>query len=239
MQKEVHVKKIYSIILCFILIISLFSKVNAQDELSPGEEDFKDNPNGDYGNEDSDIPNGVKLGKPSYNGSGCSEETARVVLSPDSKTLSILFDHFESRAGGTLGKRTTTNCRLKVPFHVPVNFQTIVTRLDYRGYVFAPQQGHTILRANYQTLSMNNSNPSSSIIKRRKLISGPANLNFTATTRFRLNRFNLKCGESFFLDMGIQIVAVTNHDNQEVMMALDSIDQTANVQYALKWKRCH
>jgi hypothetical protein len=236
--EEVLMKIIYSIFICFILLMNSFSKVNAQDELVPGEQDFMDNPNGDYGNEDSDIPNGVKLGKPTYIGTGCSEETARVVLSFDSKTLSLLFDHLETHAGGSLGKRTTLNCNLKVPIHVPAYFQTMVTRLDYRGYVFAPPQGRTVLRANYQVSSMNDNTPKNVMIKRRKLFTGPVNLNFTTTTRFRLNRFDLKCGESFFLNVGTQIVAVANQANQEAIIALDSIDQTANIQYSLKWKRC-
>lgn len=232
-----HMKIRFLIIYFFILFSILFSNANAQDELVPGEEDFIDNPNGDYGNEDSDIPSDVKLGKPTYNGSGCSGETARAVLSPDSKTLSVLFDHLETHAGGALGKRTTVDCNLRIPIHVPVNFKTVVTRLDYRGYAFAPQQGKTVLRANYQVIRMNDNAPLNTSIKRRKLFTGPVNLNFIATTRFRLNRFDLKCGESFILDMGTKIVAVANN-NQEAMIVLDSIDQTANVQYALRWKRC-
>jgi hypothetical protein len=234
---EVHVKSI-SLLLILFLIFTM-PKTWAQDELEPGEEDFLDGPNSDHGNEDSDIPSGVRLGNPTYGGNGCPNGTARAILSPDSKTLSILFDHFETRAGGTLAKKTVADCSLRVPISVPLNFQAMVTRLDYRGFAYAPQQGRAVLKANYQVIRGDDLSPVNKIIKRRKQFQGPVNNNFTAVTRFRLNRFDLKCGESFILKMGTRVVAVANNRNEETMMTLDSIDQTANVLYALRWKRCH
>ena len=39
----------------------------------------------------------ISLGEPGYGGSGCPQGSASTILSPDGKSLSILFDEFISR----------------------------------------------------------------------------------------------------------------------------------------------
>ena len=46
----------------------------------------------------------IKLGVPGYGGSGCPSNSVSATLSPDSKSLSLLFDEYIVQAGGDTGK---------------------------------------------------------------------------------------------------------------------------------------
>ena len=45
------------------------------------------------------------LGVPGYGGNGCPSGSASVTLSPDQKSLSVLFDQYMAEAGGFNGKQ--------------------------------------------------------------------------------------------------------------------------------------
>jgi len=42
----------------------------------------------------------ISIGMPAYGGNGCPAGTASAVLSPDAKSLSLIFDQFIVEAGG-------------------------------------------------------------------------------------------------------------------------------------------
>ena len=46
----------------------------------------------------------IALGLPGYGGTGCPAGSVDAVLSPDAKTLSILFDQFSAEAGRSSGR---------------------------------------------------------------------------------------------------------------------------------------
>ena len=46
----------------------------------------------------------IALGEPGYGGTGCPDGSASVTLSPDAKSLSILFDEYYVEAGGETNK---------------------------------------------------------------------------------------------------------------------------------------
>ena len=62
----------------------------------------------------------ISLGVPGYGGSGCPGGSASVTLSPDGKSLTLIFDQFIVEAGGPTGKRIDRkNCDIAIPVHVP------------------------------------------------------------------------------------------------------------------------
>ena len=68
----------------------------------------------------SAMSDDIYLGEPGYGGNGCPAGSASVTLSPDLKSLSILFDEFIVEAGGVDGKTLgRKSCNIAIPVHVP------------------------------------------------------------------------------------------------------------------------
>lgn len=209
------------------------SEVEQPDEpLAPGEEEFDSGVAPDKGNEDSDSVGGVQLGLPSYGGTGCPQGTASVVLSPDSKALSIMYDQFSSEAGAGMGKRTSLNCTLKIPVQVPKGFRVQATRIDYRGYVFAPKGGRGILRVEYG-IGAKGPRP-----KRRKIFKGPIDEVYLVSSRIRTGGPASDCGQPFTLSVGQIATALANKGDEQTLMTVDTVDSSQTVRYHLRWKKC-
>jgi hypothetical protein len=226
-----------------LVILNLFATgAHAQSQtepLEPGEEDFGDAPTGDIGNEDSDPVSGVTLGQVQLAGSGCASNTARAVLSPDGKTLSILFDNFVAQAGGNAPRRTELSCTTRIPIQVPAGYQAMVTRLDYRGFAsVAPSGGRAVLKTFFQILNWNNARPLSPIVKRRKVFNQQRQGGFISTARLKVRNFYQGCGEKFLLDVDTRLIGVSRTGRDETFIALDSTDVSSKVTYFLRWKRC-
>jgi hypothetical protein len=62
----------------------------------------------------------ISLGEPGYGGTGCPDGTVSVTLSPDQKSLSLLFDQYQVEVGGDTGKSfDRKSCNIAIPVHVP------------------------------------------------------------------------------------------------------------------------
>jgi hypothetical protein len=92
----------------------------------------------------------IKLGVPAYGGTGCPSGTASVTLSPDSKTLSVLFDQFIAEAGSSVGRTLDRrSCNLAIPVNIPSGYSVSLFQVDYRGFVSIPRGGSGQFRAEY------------------------------------------------------------------------------------------
>ena len=119
---------------------------------------------------------GIRLGSPSYGGSGCPAGTASVTLSPSEDALSILFDAFSASAGSSTGKRVDRkSCNLSIPVTIPQGYSVAVIQTDYRGFNFVPSSGaYTRLNTEYFWAGIRG--PMFS-----KLFTGPQNRDFTTS----------------------------------------------------------
>ena len=82
----------------------------------------------------------IKLGVPGYGGSGCPSNSVSATLSPDSKSLSLLFDEYIVQAGGDTGKSLDRKtCNVAIPVHVPQGRSVSVLAIDYRGFNQLPR----------------------------------------------------------------------------------------------------
>ena len=62
----------------------------------------------------------ISLGIPGFGGSGCPAGSVSATLSPDAKSLSLLFDEYVVSAGGTTGRSfDRKTCNVAIPVHVP------------------------------------------------------------------------------------------------------------------------
>ncbi|MCM2280599.1 MAG: DUF4360 domain-containing protein, partial [Bdellovibrionaceae bacterium] len=72
------------------------SRAPARDETG----DFEEGPGSTPENADSDYVPGLTIGQPTFVGRGCQNDAARAAISPDQRTLSILFDDYSARTEG-------------------------------------------------------------------------------------------------------------------------------------------
>lgn len=81
----------------------------------------------------------IQLGQPGYGGTGCPAGSVSATLSPDNKSLSLIFDGFVAEAGPssrrTIDRKT---CNLAIPLHVPHGLSVSIIAVDYRGYIGLP-----------------------------------------------------------------------------------------------------
>lgn len=90
----------------------------------------------------------IYLSEPAYGGNGCPLNSASVVLSPDRRKLSILFDQYvaSTSPGVTLAR---SSCNIAVPIHVPPGLSISLLKLDYRGFASIPRRGSGVFTAEY------------------------------------------------------------------------------------------
>jgi hypothetical protein len=92
----------------------------------------------------------IRLGHPAYGGNGCPAGTASASVSPDAKSLSIIFDQFMVEAGAATGRTLDRkSCNIAIPVHVPSGFSISLVAVDYRGFVSLPRGAMARLSAEY------------------------------------------------------------------------------------------
>ncbi|MFN3697933.1 MAG: DUF4360 domain-containing protein [Pseudobdellovibrio sp.] len=178
---------------------------------------------------------GISLGEPAYNGSGCPIGSASATITPDGKTLSLLFDSFIAEAGNTTGRRIDRkSCNLRVPVHVPQGYSVAVIGVDYRGFNAIPGNGaYTELRNEY--FYAGSRGP---VFQKR--FNGPRAEDYTQTNKLiATSLIWSECGKDVNLAINSSIVAMSNSQMQQTMMTVDSVDISAGLIYSLQWRRCN
>ena len=73
----------------------------------------------------------ISLGIPGYGGTGCPDGTVSATLSPDAKSLSLLFDQYQVSVGGTTGRSfDRRSCNIAIPVHVPQGLSVSILKID-------------------------------------------------------------------------------------------------------------
>jgi hypothetical protein len=176
---------------------------------------------------------GVKLGEPSYGGTGCPAGTASVSLSPDQDEISILFDQFITEAGGASGRMVDRKaCELSVPIHIPQGYSATVIQTDFRGFNLVSRGGMNRLNTEYFWAGQRG--PSFSNLYR-----GPQNEDYFATNGVVASGVVwTPCGLSTNLRIRATIMTQTNRQMEQSMMTVDSADITGGLIYHIQWRKC-
>ena len=178
---------------------------------------------------------GIRLGTPSYGGSGCPAGTASVTLSPSEDAISILFDAFSASAGSGTGKRVDRkSCNLSIPVTIPQGYSVSVIQTDYRGFNYVPSSGaYTRLNTEYFWAGIRG--PMFS-----KLFTGPQNKDFTTSNGIIAESLVwTPCGASINMRVNSSIMAQSNNRMDQTDIMIDSADITAGLVYHLQWRRCN
>jgi hypothetical protein len=222
--------------------IALTQSLPAQAQVSPNDLDQGDFVSGNAGappNLDSEYVAGLAMQMPTYGGNGCPQGTLQAVLSPDQRSISVLFNQYIARAGGNSGvPRMAMNCQVNIPFSVPIGYRVQVVKMDYRGFTSVPQGARSTFAAGFRFLEINGMPINNKRVLRAKVFIGPDQENFQITSLTTGPHWS-PCGLPFVLAAESYINAQSNRQNDEVMTTVDSLDAVqVPVVYSLRWKRC-
>jgi len=174
----------------------------------------------------------IALGQPDYGGTGCPAGSASATLSPDQKSLSILFDAYQVEAGGTTGKSfARASCNIAIPVHVPQGLSVSLLAIDYRGYNNVPKGGSTDFNVEYFFAGARG--PTF-----KKTFKGPVDEDYTIHNELTAQAMVYSaCGVDVNLRTNSSIRVATKGSAQ-ALATVDSEDVNAGIIYQLSWKAC-
>lgn len=174
----------------------------------------------------------ISLGYPGYGGNGCPQGSVSATLSPDNKSLSLIFDSFVAEAGPASGRTLDRKtCNVAIPLHVPQGFSVSIIGADYRGFVGLPRRASAQFMAEYFIAGQRGP----TYVKQ---FAGGTNQDY-----FFQNMIGVQavvwsaCGADTNIRTNISM-RVSNTDNQDALATVDTADFSAGILYQLSWKRC-
>ncbi len=175
----------------------------------------------------------IQLGVPGYGGNGCPAGTASVTISPDQKSLSILFDQYLVEAGSSTGKSLDRkSCNLAIPVKVPQGYSISVFQVDYRGFVAVPFGGRGQFNAEYFFAGMQGP-------RQTKTFVGGTNSPYELTSRLGAEALVWSaCGADVNLRVNTSMLVQSNSSYEDALATVDSADVTAGLVYHFQWRRC-
>jgi hypothetical protein len=176
----------------------------------------------------------IAVGIPSYGGTGCPAGSASVTLSPDAKSLSILFDSFTTEAGGMTGKSVDRkSCNIAIPVHVPQGYSLSVFQIDYRGFNALPQGARSQFNVEYFFAGFTGP-------RYTKSFWGPQNQDYLINNRLMAEAVIwTPCGKDVNLRTNTSMMTSTNANREQALSSVDSMDLTAGIVYQFQWRRCN
>ncbi len=87
---------------------------------------------------------GVSIGTPVVNGSGCRQGTAFTILDKDTKELLLVFDDYLVEAYGS-SRTARKNCSLAIPIHLPKGISVSLISQKIEGFNMIPEGASTVL----------------------------------------------------------------------------------------------
>lgn len=183
----------------------------------------------------------VKIKQPKLGGTGCPEGTIGASITPDGKTISLLFDNYIAQAGQSAGvNRDIKTCSVELPIEVPAGYQFTIVKLDYRGFNSIPDGGVARYVTIYSFLDGDTKKQVGRRIRRNFVFNGPLSEDYTISSDVSSKPIWSTCGKSMVFRLDTRAVAVTNEDREDVVATIDSIDAAAgsSVDYYLTWQEC-
>lgn len=176
----------------------------------------------------------LRLGEPGYGGSGCPAGTASTTLSPDQKSLSIIFDEFMVEAGGQTGKTLDRkNCSIAIPVHVPQGYSISIIDIDYRGFNSLPRGATSRFTAEYFFAGMIGPR----VVKDFR---GGLDEEYIIQNKLGVNASVWSaCGADVNLRVNTSLMVRNSSRREEALTTIDSADINGGLVYHIAWKRCN
>ena len=174
----------------------------------------------------------ISLGEPGYGGTGCPDGTVSVTLSPDQKSLSLLFDQYQVEVGGETGKSfDRKSCNIAIPVFVPQGLSVSILKIDFRGFNHLPQSATSQFDVEY--FFAGTRGPAF-----QKKFRGPLDEDYLIHNELKAEAFIWSgCGADVNLRTNSSM-RVKTVSNKEAMASIDSEDISAAIIYQLQWRPC-
>jgi hypothetical protein len=174
----------------------------------------------------------ISLGVPGYGGTGCPDGTVSATLSPDAKSLSLLFDQYQVSVGGTTGKSfDRKSCNIAIPVHVPQGLSVSVLKIDFRGFNHLPSSATSQFNVEY--FFAGTRGPAF-----QQIFRGVLDEDYLINNSLRAEAIVWSgCGADVNLRTNSSM-RVKTALNKEAMSSIDSEDVNAGIIYQLQWRKC-
>lgn len=175
---------------------------------------------------------GIALGQPSYGGTGCPSGSVSTTLSPDSTSLSLLFDQYVVEAGQSVGRSfDRKSCNIAIPVRVPQGYSVSVLAIDYRGYNNLPRRAQSQFSVEYFFAGRRGP-----VFQRT--FNGQLDSDYLLSNTLTAEAMVWSaCGEDVILRTNSSM-RVNTQGGQDAVATVDSQDVNAALVYHLQWRRC-
>lgn len=177
------------------------------------------------------VADDIKLLEPGYGGNGCPQFSANATLSPDNKSLSILFDQYIVEVTGR-NKLARKSCNISIPIHVPQGLSLSVIGVDYRGYNGLPRGADSVLSVEYFFAGI--SGPKAA----RTFVGDLDDEYLVHHDLLAAATVWSPCGQDVNLRINSSMRVRTTGRAEQALATVDSVDLTAGMIYHLQWKSC-
>jgi len=176
----------------------------------------------------------IRIGYPSYGGTGCPMGSASVTVSPDQSAITVLFDQFNAEAGQATQRRfDRKSCNLTIPVEVPNGFSVAIFKVDYRGFNLIPRGGMNRFDAEYFWAGSRGPRLS-------RVFYGPLNDSFTLTDELLAQTMVwTPCGQSVNLRVNASMMVKSNSRLDQTLGMVDSADISSGMVYHIQFRRCY
>ncbi len=195
-------------------------------------------------------------------GNGCPPTTARSVLSPDAKTMSVLFDEYISQIDTSQSIMDKKDCELTIEVNIPVGWSYSLMSADYRGFAeldkntMGTQEIVYMFGALADSVPVPQSGvvaPSSRIPTRNKvatfssrIVKGPFSGDYSFTHLVTVGEMPWSsCDSRVSRDLKIHTTLMTRSltrgptkEKGMAMITLDTVDAALAQKFDLAWKKC-
>ena len=177
-------------------------------------------------------PDDISLGEPGYGGTGCPSGSVSTTLSPDAKSLSLIFDQYQVSTGGETGRSfDRKSCNVAIPVHVPDGYSVSVLKVDYRGFNHLPRGASSQFNVEY--FFAGGRGPAF-----RRTFYGVLDSDYLIqNTLVAESMVWSRCGEDVNLRTNSSF-RLSGPASAEAMATVDSEDVNAAIIYQLQWRRC-
>lgn len=174
----------------------------------------------------------IRLGAPGYGGNGCPAGSASVTLSPDKKSLTLIFDQYLVEAGGINARVGRKSCNIAIPVHVPNGLSVSIISADYRGFNSLPRGARSTFSAEYFFAGQRGP-------KATRSFYGPLDSDYLIENDLVVGALVWsRCGESVNLRVNSSMTTITNSQGDDALSTVDSADFKAGIVYKLQFRRC-
>ncbi|MGW6935840.1 DUF4360 domain-containing protein [Lentzea sp. NPDC054927] len=170
------------------------------------------------------------------NGSGCTQGTAEVIVSPDNTSFWVIYSDYLAQAGkGAGGTDFRKNCQLNLQINVPQGFTYGIAEATYGGF------GHIERGAiGYQSVNYYFQGQSATTTWKHAF-NGPFDDNWTITHKTEFSEIVwAPCGEKRNLNVNsaLRVDKGTSDANTNSFMTMDYQRGEVRTLHHFSWKRC-